>query len=143
LNPSTDLDGLKNGSTVMKQRRKVFFQGRKMRGFLLVVLAAVCSFSGCASSRCGCSPPIVCPQCKQHCELKIETAKEKKTCFDVECEAICIPRVKMPWEDCCSPPECARTRLVHVLVERDYECEHCHYKWTPVCCEACGNQEQD
>jgi hypothetical protein len=94
--------------------------------------------AGCAAHRhAGCSPPIVCPKCHQHCRLEIEKVKEEKVCFDVECKAICIPPVKLPWEDCCAPSRCARTRLVHELIEEKYECEHCRYQWTPECCEAC------
>jgi hypothetical protein len=73
----------------------------------------------------------------------VETVKEARPCFDVECEAICIPPVKLPWHDCCAPPHCAKTRLTHVLVEKEYECERCQYKWTPICCEACGLASHD
>jgi hypothetical protein len=114
-----------------------------MRGLCLMLAAALGVSVGCAGPHCTGGPPIVCPQCHHHCQLEVETVKEKKSCFDVECEAICIPHVKLPWEDCCEPPKCARTRLVHVLVEKDYECERCHYKWTPVCCEPCDGEPKD
>ncbi len=115
-----------------------------MRWLTLLVPLVMCFTVGCAFHRQVCCPPqpIVCPNCQHHCKLDVETVKEKHVCFDVECEAICIPQVKYPWEDCCTPPKCARTRLVHVLVEKDYECEHCHYKWTPVCCEKCKPDKQ-
>ncbi len=90
-----------------------------------------------------CATPVVCPRCHEHCTLEIEKVSESNTCYEVECEAICVPRVKLPWKDGCEPPQCARTRLVHVLVEKEYECERCHYKWTPVCCENCKPEDQD
>jgi hypothetical protein len=112
----------------------------------LVVLAGVFSLIiGCATHRHSCCPPqpVVCPKCNHHCKLDIEKVKEATPCFEVECEAICIPHVKLPWHDCCDPPRCARTRLVNVLVEKEYECEVCKYKWTPVCCEKCGAGKPD
>ena len=116
-----------------------------LRAIRLVLLGSLSLVFGCASQRHGCCPPapIICPKCNHHCELEIERVKEEKACFDVECEAICIPQVKLPWEDCRAPPKCARTRLVHVLVEEEYECERCRYKWTPVCCDACGAAEKE
>ncbi len=108
-----------------------------MRSNLFLAAVGLCFLAGCATLRphaCP-PPPIVCPQCHKHCKCEVEKVTEKKTCFDVECKAICVPRVKFWWEDCCQPPRCAKTRLVHVLVEEEYECEHCRYKWTPVCCE--------
>ncbi|MBW3599646.1 MAG: hypothetical protein KY475_20545 [Planctomycetes bacterium] len=106
---------------------------------LMLCLCVISLSGGCASLHHGCGepPPIVCPKCHEHCACEVEKITEKKVCFDVECEAICIPRVKFWWEDCCKPPRCAKTRLVNVLVEKDYECERCGYKWTPVCCEKC------
>lgn len=79
---------------------------------------------------------IHCPNC--HCELSLEKVKEKKYCWDVECQAICIPKIKFPWESCCGPPKCAKLKYVHVLKKIEYECEHCQYKWAPVCHE-CGD----
>lgn len=76
-----------------------------------------------------------CPRC--HCKVTIEEAKEKKTCFEVTCEPICIPRVHFPWEKCCAP-KCARVKYVHVVKKETYECKKCHYKFEPVCCEPCG-----
>ena len=107
---------------------------------LLPSLFVTCLLAGCASlhHRDCAPPPIVCPNCHKHCTCEVETVTETKTCFEVECEAICIPRVKFWWEDCHAPPTCAKTRLVNVLVVKEYECEHCEYKWTPVCCEACA-----
>ena len=110
----------------------------------ILVIAGFVSAPGCVSNHCARPPePIVCPNCHHHCELEVETVKEARPCFDVECEAICIPPVKLPWHDCCAPPHCAKTRLIHVLVEKEYECERCLYKWKPVCCEACGAKEAE
>jgi hypothetical protein len=116
-----------------------------VRCYIPLLLATVVSVAGCATMRHDCCPPvpIICPKCQHHCTLVIEKVKEKRVCYDVECEPICIPKPKLPWEDCCAPPQCARTRLVHVLVEKEYECERCGCKWTPVCCEGCKAASQE
>ena len=75
-----------------------------------------------------------CPRC--HCKVSIEEVKEKKTCFDVTCEPICIPKIHFPWEKCCEP-KCARIKFVHVAKKVTYECKKCKLKFEPVCIEPC------
>ncbi len=115
-----------------------------MRWLSLILTSAVLVATGCVGGRHAHHPPrpIMCPNCHHLCKLEVEQVKEERVCYDVECEAVCLPRVKLPWEDPCTPPKCAKTRLVHVLVEKDYECEKCHYKWTPVGCEECQPNEE-
>ena len=78
---------------------------------------------------------IVCPNC--YCELKCEQEAEMKSCFEVECKAICIPRMCMPWEKCCKP-KCAKVKYVRTLKKVEYECHKCKYKFEPVCVDGCG-----
>lgn len=78
---------------------------------------------------------IECPRC--HCKVSVDEVTEKKTCFEVTCEPICIPRVHFPWEKCCQP-KCARIKYVHVAKKESYECKRYKYKFEPVCCEPCG-----
>ena len=41
---------------------------------------------------------VKCPKCKS-CQLDVSADKEKKTCFEVEQEQICIPRFVFPWQN--------------------------------------------
>lgn len=71
-----------------------------------------------------------CPDCGHAvCVPSIEKVKEKKHCWRIECEQICIPHIRWPWQSCCEPPKCGRVRNVKVLKEVEYECEACGCKW--------------
>jgi hypothetical protein len=89
--------------------------------------------SKCSSGRC---PRVQCPSCEKYCKVESEIVKEKKYGWDVECKPICIPKVTFPWQKCCEP-KCAKMKYVRVLKKEEYECEHCQYKFTPVCNEDC------
>ncbi len=39
-----------------------------------------------------------CPNCHACCTLKVESGKEEKSCWEIECEEICIPCVVFPWQ---------------------------------------------
>lgn len=99
-----------------------------------------CKAGGCKGGCSGCKAhagePIQCPNCASFCKVEVETVKEKKTCWEVECKPICIPKVTLPWQKCCTP-KCAKMKYVRVLKKEEYECEHCQYKFTPVCDEDC------
>ena len=108
--------------------------------------------SGCCSTK-----TLVCPQC--HCEVTTEEGKVTKYCYEIECEQICIPKIRIPWHllgqkiwcksQCdtggcettgCSPPPCGKVRTIRVLKKKEYECKVCKCKWTPVCNEcSCGD----
>ncbi|MFV0445071.1 MAG: hypothetical protein ACK5Q5_15965 [Planctomycetaceae bacterium] len=87
---------------------------------------------GCKPTGCGCQVNwVCCPTCEQE---KIE-----KSGFDVECEHICVPKVRLPWQSCCTP-RCARVICVHRLKKQTIECgEKCVIQWEakPVC-RYCG-----
>lgn len=95
---------------------------------------------------------MVCPRCGTCCELKAERVKEEKSCWQVECEQICVPRVVFPWQSrradchggagCCDacPRGCdpcirvhngAWIKTVKKLKKHKYECPACKYQWTP------------
>ena len=103
-----------------------------------------------------CAENPACPQC--HCEVTTEEGKVKKHCYEVECEQICIPRVRIPWhllgqafsnrskcDTCntgdCSQKPCGEVRTIRVLKKKEYECKVCKYKWTPVCNVGCCDTE--
>ena len=96
-----------------------------------------------------CAENPACPQC--HCEVTAEEGKVKKHCYEVECEQICIPKVRIPWHllgqafsnrskcdtaDCSQKP-CGEVRTIRVLKKKEYECKVCKCKWTPVCNDGC------
>lgn len=112
-----------------------------------------CSGNGCCAN--GCCDPVCCPRCV------VEDVEKK--CWNVDCEFICVPRFRWPWEcrgdskqgcdasrgcsgdgccgdgccdsDCCCgcPPKCGKVRCVNVLEEHKYTCKECGYKWNVKC----------
>ena len=84
-----------------------------------------------------------CPHCGDACYPTVTKGTETKHCWNVDTKAICIPKVRFPWEstcgkgcggkDCgksnCAPPKCGRTKYVKVLVKHEYECSTCKYSW--------------
>ncbi|QEG23716.1 hypothetical protein [Mariniblastus fucicola] len=94
---------------------------------------------GCGRKPCSCKTPMprrklirsktVCPQCDcDFCDLKVEKSTEKKECYEVKQEEICIPPVRLPWKKSC-PPTKAKVRVVNVLGSKTYECPTCKYEW--------------
>lgn len=100
--------------------RKCRLRGRLAAGRM----AAGCNSCG---TDCGC---VQCPKCEGDiCKLELDKSKQTKTCFKTEQVPVCIPPVRMPWQDCC-PPGTSKTRLVTKLKVHKYECPGCSYKWT-------------
>lgn len=86
---------------------------------------------GCAGA---CSECVSCPRCFT-CKLDVEAIEEGRSCWDVECEQICIPNVVFPWQKSCDPCRVlhngAKIKTIKVLKEREYTCPACEYTWTP------------
>jgi hypothetical protein len=82
--------------------------------------------------------PFGCPCCGSDgiCILKAEPGTEKEKCYDVECEEVCIPPVRFPWESC-RAPKCGRVRVVARLKHDEREEPVCKYEWQVVC-PRCG-----
>jgi hypothetical protein len=81
-----------------------------------------------------------CPDCgNATCVPSLETVKEKKQCWIVECEKICIPHIRWPWQSCCELPKCGRVKNVKVLRKVEYECEKCGCKWDVQSVGGCPN----
>ncbi|HUG66313.1 MAG TPA: hypothetical protein VMM76_01100 [Pirellulaceae bacterium] len=80
-----------------------------------------------------------CPHCGDACYPTVTKGTETKHCWNVETKAICIPKVRFPWEksccdkgcgkDGCVPPKCGRTKYVDILLKHEYECSTCKYSW--------------
>lgn len=71
------------------------------------------------------------------CKLSVKQGKETKSCFTTDQETICIPAVRLPWQDCC-PPSKSKTRLVTRLKTKKNEVEACSYKWSVEETNHCG-----
>lgn len=89
-----------------------------------------------------------CPACNFVCRLQAEVVDEEQTCFEVETEVICIPRVVFPWqaradrqgrgpclgcERCgghAGPQHGSRLRTIKVLRTKTVTCPRCKYTWT-------------
>lgn len=83
-------------------------------------------YGGCLKQRKCCQR---CPECNEEfCELSYVEEKESKSCFQVDYKTICIPKVKLPWQSCCTP-RCAEARSVKVLVIHKYKCPKCKCRW--------------
>lgn len=84
---------------------------------------------------------VFCPHCGDACYPTVTKGTETKYCWNVDTKAICIPKVRFPWEakccnkgcgkDGCVTPKCGRTKEVNVLVKHEYECSVCKYSWDP------------
>ena len=57
-----------------------------------------------------------CP-CYPECSVE----PNEKTCYTVECDKVCIPAVRFPWESCCCKKP-GNTRTIRKLGSKDYEC---------------------
>lgn len=99
-----------------------------------------CADSGCASQGACCNEPTCCPNCHATCVFEAKMVKVDKSCYEVECKPICVPRVRFPWQKCCEPV-CADIKYVKVLKVKKYECEECEYSWKvdeqPCSCGGC------
>jgi hypothetical protein len=106
-----------------------------------LAIGILLSLSGLAlATNCHCCDDTGCSECAEcpNCKLKVEKAKVKKYCWEVECKPICVPKVRLPWQSCCEPL-CAEGRNIHVLKKVEYECEECKYTWTPEENGGCAN----
>jgi hypothetical protein len=59
-------------------------------------LTRECSEGCCPNQSC-------CSCCREICCPTVETAKEKKPCWNVNCEKKCVPAIRLPWEPGGSP----------------------------------------
>ena len=105
--------------------------------FSVVCLAALPCLGQCLHRHHGQGACVegCCPECK--------TVPNEKKGFDVECEKICVPPVKFPWESCCVRKP-GTVKVVRKLAKKDYECgKKVVYEWpkpekVPCCNEGHG-----
>lgn len=127
------------------------------------------SDTGCRKPA-GCCDTVSCQPCMLICRPEIKTKTEKKHCWEVECDYVCVPKVQCPisaWirskihgdaESCCDTcgtagcngcetgvcnqtPLHARIRTVRRLKKVEYECEKCVVEWHIEQCSACNGLE--
>jgi hypothetical protein len=113
-------------------------------------LASIVVVSHVIASDCDKSPTAVCSRCGEKvCVTFVSPAKETKSCWEVECDEVCIPAVRCPWHHCpkaecdscgtASLPGCGEVRGVRKLKQVEYECDTCRYEHRIVCrCPKCG-----
>ncbi len=73
--------------------------------------------------------------------MEVKQKTVEVPCFDTECETICIPPVRFPWE--CGPlRRCGKVRRVNRLVLDTREETVCQYNWSAklLCCPQCRQQ---
>ena len=104
-----------------------------------VVVAGYPSLSR-AGWLCGeCKPAGCNAQVGWVCCPSYEKEKIEKSGFEIETEQICVPKVRLPWQSCCTP-RCARVVCVNRLKKKTIECgEKCVIKWeAKQVCTHCG-----
>jgi hypothetical protein len=79
--------------------------------FTVVCLASASCLGQCLDHHRGCG--VCCPECK--------VEPNKKSCFCVDCEKICVPAIKFPWENCCVRKP-GYVKVVRRISKKDYEC---------------------
>ncbi|TWT59011.1 hypothetical protein KOR42_23990 [Thalassoglobus neptunius] len=94
----------------------------------------------------GCCETVNCPPCQLVCCPETKAEKVKKHCWEIECEPICVPRVRCPLfdffrKDQCDQCDamsanggsycnrCADVKMVRKLKKVEYECEKCVVEW--------------
>ncbi|MFG0266021.1 MAG: hypothetical protein ACF8AM_12865, partial [Rhodopirellula sp. JB055] len=99
----------------------------------LFALTASVVFSSTASA----FGPACCFCQAGRCVVEVEKEEVDVTCFDVECETICIPPLRFPWE--CGPlKKCGKVRTVKKLVTDKKKKTVCTYDWSAIaCCPDC------
>jgi hypothetical protein len=73
---------------------------------LRIILAITCAAGLVAvasqargGDSCDLHAKVTCPRCQQCCTLDVKSETEEKSCWEVKCEQICIPRVVFPWQN--------------------------------------------
>ncbi|WDQ16194.1 hypothetical protein [Rhodopirellula sp. P2] len=102
----------------------------------LFALTASVVFSSTASA----FGPACCFCQAGRCNVEVEKEEVDVTCFDVECETICIPPLRFPWE--CGPlKKCGKVRTVKKLVTDKKKKTVCTYDWSAIaCCPDCRHR---
>ncbi|MFG0334769.1 MAG: hypothetical protein ACF8TS_15550 [Maioricimonas sp. JB049] len=78
--------------------------------------AEICDdIGGCKPHRCDTPMRLV-------CQPTVTAEPREEECWEVECEYVCIPPVRFPWQPCGTPGGCGKIRRVRKLKKVKYEC---------------------
>jgi hypothetical protein len=96
---------------------------------------------GCVSPAVRADDDHQCCRCgKKICVLSVSREQKEVTCFEVECQEICIPGIKLPW-DKCGPRRWGGVKTIRVLTEESQDTEVCQYDWSlKTVCSSCSQQ---
>jgi len=126
---------------------------------LLVMNSAEAGWLRGGCKPAGCCETVACAPCKMVCCPEVKMKKFDKHCWKVECEQICVPRVKCPLFSCfqkkdcgdhcdrgnlfgrCFSGLCADVKTVRKLKKETYECEKCVVEWSvrPIDGDSCDS----
>lgn len=109
-----------------------------MKHYLAMIGLGLLFFgSGCCATKC--CTPTCCSSYGKSCSPEVKEIEVAHNCYADKCKDVCIPAVRFPWEDCCSPLRCGRVRSVKQLTKWEYKCPDCEVKWNVVNDGCCGN----
>lgn len=101
----------------------------RIASLILVLSGLNAAQAGILCGHGGCKPQNCYSSVRYVCCPKYETVKIERSCWELKSEAICVPKVRLPWQSCCTP-RCARVICVNRLNLRTYECgERCVLVW--------------
>jgi len=92
--------------------------------------------SGCCATKC--CVPTCCSSYGKTCSPEVKQIEVEHHCYADKCQDICIPAVRFPWEDCCSPLRCGKVRSVKQLTKWEYKCPDCEVEWNVINNGCCG-----
>lgn len=108
-----------------------------MNRYLAIVGLGLLFFgSGCCATKC--CTPTCCSSYGKTCSPEVKEIEVAHNCYADKCKDVCIPAVRFPWEDCCSPLRCGKVRSVKQLTKWEYKCPDCEVKWNVVNNGCCG-----
>lgn len=100
------------------------------------LMTLACIAVACWSGQAAAFGPCCCFCDQGQCKLNVDRGEAEVPVFRVECEAICIPPLRFPWE--CGPiRKCGKVRHVKKLVIEARNVPVCLYEWEAIHC--CGN----
>ncbi|MBA2117701.1 hypothetical protein [Bremerella alba] len=102
-----------------------------MNRYLAIVgLSLLLYGSGCCTTKC--CTPTCCSSYGKTCSPEVKEIEVAHNCYADKCKDVCIPAVRFPWEDCCTPLKCGKVRSVKQLTKWEYKCPDCEVEWNVI-----------
>ena len=107
----------------------------------LGLLGIVAAFSMTSTSNA--IGPCCCFCEEGRCQVKVEREEVETKEFTCECETICIPPIRFPWQ--CGPlKNCGKIRTIKKLGTVKGKKSICVYDWTAIqCCPSCSRKVRE